>query len=373
MKQVMVLGAGRIGRCIAVILSKKPGLQVTLTDQNGAALKGLEPAIQTLVLNVKDENALTTALEGFHAVVSACQYPENPGIARAALRAGASYFDLTEDVATTQTVRELAKSAKPGQVFVPQCGLAPGFVGILASAMSARFDTLDTLKLRVGALPELPSNSMLYNLTWSTEGLINEYVNPCDAIKKGKLCQVQALEGLETFALDGSTFEAFNTSGGLGTLCETLEGKVRDLTYKTVRYPGHRVLMDFLINGLRLGEEGTRRELLKKIFEEAVPVTDQDVVLILVAATGHINGQLVQLSEHHQVRHGCAFDPNWSAIQITTAASMCVVVDLVLSGELKGQGFVAQEDISYEKFMASDLAKPYVDSAHLWRRENGLS
>ena len=120
--------------------------------------------------------------------------------------------------------------------------------------------------MRVGALPQFPTNELKYNLTWSTDGLINEYCNPCEAIHDGKSIDVLPLEGLEHFSLDGVDYEAFNTSGGLGTLCETLEGQVRELNYKTVRYPGHRDLMAFLMNELRLSE---RRELLKDILENA--------------------------------------------------------------------------------------------------------
>jgi saccharopine dehydrogenase-like NADP-dependent oxidoreductase len=286
---------------------------------------------------------------------------------------GASYFDLTEDVATTETIRELSRKAAKGQVFVPQCGLAPGYVGILGANIAARFDELDTLKLRVGALPEMPSNRMLYNLTWSTEGLVNEYCNPCDAIKNGQRTKILALEGLETFSLAGATYEAFNTSGGLGTLCESLDGRVRDLTYKTVRYPGHCYLMDFLIHGLRLGDEGKRRELLAQIFEDAVPVTEQDVVIILVSGIGHIDGKLIQITEHHRIRHGCTPGRKWSAIQIATSYSACATLDLFLSDQLveDPQGFVGQEEISYEKFMKTPWAAPYRETAHLYTPKEG--
>lgn len=371
MKRVVVLGAGRIGRCIGEILASRGDIEVTLGDQNAAAFTGVSESVVRAKLDVRDEAALASVLSGKDAVISACPFSDSLRIARAALHAGVSYFDLTEDVAATEGIRELARTAQAGQVLVPQCGLAPGYVGILGAHIAAQFDELDTLKLRVGALPEMPNNAMLYNLTWSTEGLINEYCNQCDAIKHGKLTKVQPLEGLETFALEGARYEAFNTSGGLGTLCESLEGRVRDLTYKTIRYPGHCYLMDFLVNGLRLGEEGTRRELLMKIIDDAVPVTNQDVVLIVVTASGYQAGKLVQITEHHRIKAGCAFASDLSAIQIATSASACVVLDLYLRGELTGEraktGFVAQEDISYESFMERPWARPYRESAILWK------
>ncbi len=124
----------------------------------------------------------------------------------------------------------------------------------------------DSVRLRVGALPQYPSNALNYNLTWSTDGVINEYCEPCEAIVNGVLRDVPPLEEREEFSLDGVTYEAFNTSGGLGTLCETLEGKVRNLNYRTIRYPGHAAIMQALLNDLRLRD---RRDVLKDILEHA--------------------------------------------------------------------------------------------------------
>jgi len=363
MHHVTILGAGRIGRCIAELLHQREDLSITLADRSQDALSHVSEGINTLLLDVSDIASLQAALQGQHAVVSACQFFDNPNISQAALLTGASYFDLTEDVATTNFVRQLAKSAQKDQVFVPQCGLAPGFIGILGAQLSKQFDRLESLKLRVGALPQMPNNAMLYNLTWSTEGLINEYCQLCDAIKAGKVTQVLPLEGLENFILEGTRYEAFNTSGGLGTLCETLEGKVDELTYKTIRYPGHRDLMDFLIRDLKLGEQGPRRELLMRIIDEAVPVTDQDVVVLLASATGTRNGKLLQRSECRRILAGSAWNSGWSGIQIATASSACAVLDLHFSGRLlpEGQdrGFVSQEQIALEQFMSSPWAAPY--------------
>lgn len=366
MHHVTVLGAGRIGRCIAELLSQRSAWQVTLGDRDQDALSTLPPHIHGVQVDVADDQSLREVLSGQDAVLSACPFFDNPRIAEAALARGASYFDLTEDVRTTGIVRDIATRARRGQVFVPQCGLAPGYVGILGADVAAHFDVLETLKLRVGALPQMPNNAMLYNLTWSTEGLINEYCNPCDAIKEGKPTKVLPLEGLENFILDGARYEAFNTSGGLGTLCETLAGKVQDLTYKTIRYPGHRDLMDFLIRDLKLGEEGRRRELLMRLIEEAVPVTHQDVVVILVSATGRRHGKLIQHSEHRHILAGSWWRPEWSGIQITTASSACAVLDLHFAGQLlqsqKDRGFVAQEEIPLRSFMSSPWAAPFAPS-----------
>src|ERR1039458_7498802 len=135
---------------------------------------------------------------------------------------GTHHLDLTEDVARARRVRELAVDAS--KAFIPQCGLAPGFVSIVAFDMAQRVEGLDSVKLRVGALPQYLSNALSYSLTWNTDGVINEYCEPCDAIVNGVRRETQPLEEREQFSLDGVIYEAFNTSGGLGTLCDTLIG-----------------------------------------------------------------------------------------------------------------------------------------------------
>src|SRR5581483_848575 len=274
----------------------------------------------------------------------------------AALHHGLSYFDLTEDVQTTKEIRALAERAVEGQIFMPQCGLAPGFVSICGHALAEQFEKLDEVRLRVGALPVFPTNEMKYNLTWSTDGLINEYGNPCEPIYDGKLINVLPLEGLEHFSLDGIDYEAFNTSGGVGTLAETYQGRCRRLNYKTIRYRGHRDLIAFLMNELRLND---RREILKDILENAVPMTPQDVVLIFCTVTGMREGRLAQITDARKVYSGEFRGMRCSAIQITTAASLCAVVDLHRQGRLPRGGFVRQEQGSLHDFLNHRFGQCY--------------
>lgn len=361
--RMLILGAGRIGRCIARALAACGRYEVTLADKFPAALAGLQEVsgLKTARVDVEDGRALQRLMKHSQAVLSACSFHQNRRIAGCALKAGVSYFDLTEDVETTRHIRQLSIEAGKGQIFMPQCGLAPGFISILGHSVARRFDELHTLRLRVGALPEFPSNQLMYNLTWSTEGLINEYCNPCEAIRDGKSIEVLPLEGLEIFSLDGLEYEAFNTSGGLGTLCESLKKQhrqVRELNYKTIRYPGHCRLMHFLINELRLGEVGERRAMLQQIFETSVAGTRQDIVLILVAGSGIIDGKLMNETEVRKVYHGPApgMEDRWSAIQKTTALSAATIIDLYFNGMLPPGGFVRQEDVPLETFMSSGFA-----------------
>jgi saccharopine dehydrogenase-like NADP-dependent oxidoreductase len=358
MQRVLLVGAGKIGATIASFLSRTRDYDLLVADADESSLRRVAGSadVETVRLNADDPAALHKAASGRDAVVSATSFALNPAIAAVALGSGASYFDLTEDRQTTAAVRHVARAARPGQIFMPQCGLAPGFVSIAANHLTRDFDRLDEVRMRVGALPQFPTNEMKYNLTWSTDGLINEYGNPCEAVHEGRQIETLPLEGLEHFSLDGIDYEAFNTSGGVGTLCETLRGKVRTLNYKTIRYRGHRDLMAFLLNELRLNDD---RSVLKSILEKAVPVTVQDVVLIFCTVSGWKNGHLIQVTDARKIYHGECFGGQYSAIQITTAGSLCAVLDLHTQGRLPTTGFVRQEQVPLDAFLANRFGKCY--------------
>ena len=358
MHQITIIGAGKIGSTIAQLLHRAGDYAVTVIDRSEVQLMRLEgcEGVATLALDITDPVALTTALCGQFAVLSAAPYHLTTRIAEAAKAAGAHYLDLTEDVASTRAVKALAIGAKT--VFAPQCGLAPGFITIVANDLAQGFDTLHDVRLRVGALPKYPSNALNYNLTWSTDGVINEYCEPCEAIVDGQLRETTALEECESFALDGITYEAFNTSGGLGTLCETLQGKVRNLNYRTIRYPGHAAIMKALLNDLGLRH---RREVLKDIFETALPTTLQDVVLVFVTVSGVKAGRLMQETYAHKIYARDVGKVMRSAIQITTAAGICAILDLLAEGRVAQQGFIRQEDIGLDRFLDNRFGAVYAD------------
>jgi saccharopine dehydrogenase-like NADP-dependent oxidoreductase len=376
--RVLILGAGKIGSAIARYLHRCGDYAVTLGDVDPVALSRVKDAlgggggsgsISTVSLDVSDPASLVKAMAPIGSggsVISACSFAVNPGIAKACMAAGCSYFDLTEDVATTRAVKAVSAEARDGQIFMPQCGLAPGFIQIAAHELTKEFEKLDEVRMRVGALPIYPSNALKYNLTWSTDGLINEYCNPCEAIYEGRRTDLLPLEGYEMFSLDGVAYEAFNTSGGLGTLCDTLEGKCRTLDYKTVRYAGHRDLVHFLVSSLRLCD---RRAILKDILENAIPITLQDVVLTFTTVTGWKEGRLTQVTDARKIYNGSPdgkgtllappMSEHWSAIQITTAAGICTAVDLHREGKLPSRGFVRQEQISLPVFLGNRFGRVY--------------
>jgi saccharopine dehydrogenase-like NADP-dependent oxidoreductase len=354
MTRVLILGGGNIGLAISALLSETGDFAVTVGDRDERALSTIPDDVGKRVVDVQDAASLAGALAHADVVINALPYTLNLQIARASRERGVHYFDLTEDVATAREVRRLAEGADT--VFVPQCGLAPGFISIAAYDLAKRFEKPHRVRLKVGALPLFPANALKYNLTWSTAGLINEYCNPCQVIHEGQLREVLPLEGLEEFSLDGVMYEAFNTSGGLGTLCETLMDKVDHLTYKTIRYPGHCELVRFLCNDLRLCE---RRDLFRDVIENAVPITSQDVVLIFVTVSGLRSGRMVQETYTRKVYHGEVHGRALSAIQITTAAAACAVMDMHRTGQIAERGFVRQEQIPLADFLKNRFGTYY--------------
>ncbi|WP_233833657.1 saccharopine dehydrogenase family protein [Paraburkholderia sp. ZP32-5] len=356
MKQIAVVGAGKIGATIASMLAGTKDYHVTLIDQSETALSTLERSdtLDKKALDISAPGVLEGELKGKFAVLSAAPFHLTTRIAQAARAENVHYLDLTEDVASTHAVKQLAKGAHTA--FIPQCGLAPGFISIVAYDMAKRFDTLESVRMRVGALPQYPSNSLNYNLTWSTDGVINEYIEPCEAIMNGQLVKVPSLEEREEFSLDGVLYEAFNTSGGLGTLCETLDGKVRTLNYRTIRYPGHAQIMKTLLNDLGLRD---RRDVFKNLLEAVVPTTIQDVVVIFVTVVGRRSGRLLQDTYANKIYSKSIGGEVRSAIQITTASGICAVLDMLADGKLSGTGFIRQEDISLDTFLANRFGSAY--------------
>ncbi len=356
--RIALLGAGHIGQTIAQLLTGSGDYAVTVVDRSATALAKLNGrAATTLQRDTEDPQALLAVIRGHDAVINALPYHLATLAATQARAAGCHYFDLTEDIAATRAIKEMAQGADTA--FMPQCGLAPGFIGIVAYHLARGFEALHDVKMRVGALPAFPTNALKYNLTWSVDGLINEYCHPCEAIRGGERIEVLPLEGLEHFSLDGTEYEAFNTSGGLGTLCETLDGKVRTLDYKSVRYPGHGAAMKLLLQDLGLAQD---QATLKDIMRKSIPGTMQDVVLVFVTVSGLRNGVLMQEVFARKIFADRTAGAPLSAIQITTAAGICAAVDLFREGRLPQKGFIRQEEIALPDFLANRFGSAYQQS-----------
>lgn len=362
MKELVILGAGKIGRMVCHFMSEAKAdsgnsYSVRIGDASQDAIDHIKkgyPGVTGQVVDFSDAKSVTAILKGAWAVVSCAPFHCNPIIAQAAKDHGVHYFDLTEDVEVTNQVKELAVGSKT--LFAPQCGLAPGFITITANHLMQSMSEVSDLRLRVGALPRYPSNRLKYNLTWSTAGLINEYCQPCESVENGELTTVPPMEQLEHMTIDGVEYEAFNTSGGLGTLAITLKDKVKNVNYKTMRYPGHCDLMKFLLHDLQMQND---QEGLGRIFEKSLPATFQDQIVIFVCATGQYRGRLAERTYAKTIYHQEIDGKNWSGIQITTAAGVTAIVDMLAAGELPDSGLLKMEDVDYDKFLANRFGRYY--------------
>ena len=171
--RVVLLGAGHIGQSIARLLHATGDYEVMVADRSAAALQHTATlGVATRVADVDTPAGLAGVLASRDIVINALPYHLATTVATAARAANCNYFDLTEDVAATRAIKALAAGAT--SAFMPQCGLAPGFIGIVAHHLALQFEEIHDVKMRVGALPAFPTNSLKYNLTWSVDGLINE-------------------------------------------------------------------------------------------------------------------------------------------------------------------------------------------------------
>ena len=249
---------------------------------------------------------------------------------------------------TTQSIIELGKTSRA--LMAPQCGLAPGFVGIVGAAQVAAFEVCRSLRLRVGALPQNPTGLMGYAFNWSPEGVVNEYLNDCEVIEGGVRKMVSSMEWLETLYVEGVMLEAFTTSGGLGTICETYHGKVANVDYKTMRYPGHMRLMNFFFHELLMRD---RRELAGEILTNAKPPVDDDVVYVHVSSEGMLDRRLQRREFVRAYRPIELVGSAQTAIAWTTSASVVAIIELVRDGVLAQRGFLKQEEVPLDRFLAT--------------------
>ncbi|MBI2814051.1 MAG: saccharopine dehydrogenase NADP-binding domain-containing protein [Opitutae bacterium] len=347
--KIGIVGAGKIGGTIATLLeSSKFCKSVALADvRANIDLTGLKKS-KFVQVDVADAAQLAGFVRGADAIVNALPFFLNKSIARACAKAGVSYFDLSEDVSTTKFVRQL--SAKSKATFMPQCGLAPGAINIVGGSLALSLENVRQCEMRVGALPLNASNQMKYYLSWSTAGLINEYCKVGEALHAGHLIASLPLDGVERITIDGTEYEAFNTSGGVATMCETFAGKVQELNYKTMRYPGHRDLMKFLLQDLNLAP---RQDLVTQIFDQEVPLTESDVVVFYVSVVGTEKGGGLRQRSFIKKMHGDTIQGRkLNAIQLTTAAGIVGVIELFARGKL-GSGFVKQESVSLGDFLGT--------------------
>lgn len=352
-KKVAVLGLGKVGELVA-LLAKEAGFTVIGVD----SCEREKMPFKVESGDVSDAKFIEQIFAQVDAVISCLPYSLNKGIVKIAQEKNVHYFDLTEDVPTTAYAKKL--SAKSNCIIAPQCGLAPGFIAIVGASLAREFEKIRCIELRVGALPQNPKGALGYAINWSAEGVVNEYLNDCEVISDGEIKNVPAMQNLETIMIDGRKFEAFTTSGGLGTMCETYKGKTEELNYKTLRYPGHMKMMKVFFHELRMRED---RKKAGEILVHAKPPVNDDVVYVHSAVEGWKNNKGKELFCRDEFVR--AYYPKkiagrqWRAISWTTACSIVAIVEMVSKGKLPNKGFLKQEEILLSDFLKTKTGSYY--------------
>lgn len=372
---VLIAGAGGIGRAVGLLLreigEEPPHLFVGDIQperardaarwiQGRSAIPG---DVEPFHLSAEgDGEDMRRALDAADLLLDCLPGREAPRMARLARNHGLHYANLTEYVAETDRVREIARGAETG--FVLQTGLAPGFVDVLGHGLLRRFlshygvERAERLALRTGALTEHAAPPHFYGFTWSPIGVATEYLMPCRALRDGRVVDLPALTEIEPLMLDGVDYEEGLTSGGVADLPRALAERVRDLDYKTLRYPGHYGWVRGLLE--EIGEAPDLPMALERRMRDAIPLVDNDVVVVYASVQGRDReGQLRSAEAFRRVRPLEIGGRRLRGIQATTAAGLAETARLLLGGHLHA-GPVLQSQIDPEAF----LSGPYVDRVY---------
>jgi lysine 6-dehydrogenase len=367
--KLLVIGAGMMGSAAAYDMARAPEVeQVTLADSDGK--RAVEAArrmnqlsrtrkIRAVKVDAKSPNSSVRLMRGHDAALSCVPYFFNLNLAKAAIEAGCHFADLGGNNTVVRQEFALEKKAvKKGVAIAPDCGLSPGMASILAGELMRRVGgKADALQIYVGGLPEEPKRPFSYQLVFSAEGLINEYVEPCRILRNGKIEQIEPLTEPEVFVMTGfPPLDAFHTSGGTSTLVDTFQGKVGECFEKTLRYQGHyaiiRALFDlglFSSKPLKFGKDVVvPRRLMTRIFEEKFAGHEPDLVLLRVEA--HVQDRLACFTvvDHYDKA------TKMTAMMRTTAWPASVVVQMLASGVIVTRGGVRHEiDVPFEPFSAA--------------------
>jgi lysine 6-dehydrogenase len=372
---VLVLGAGRMGLGAAFDLAhNSEGVErVTIADVDEGRARAVaetvrDGRVQPAQVDVEDRARVVELMREHDAALSCVTYFHNLALAQAAVEARTHFCDLGGNNAVVDAELALDEEARAAGVnIVPDCGLAPGMVSVLAAHGAARFAQLDELHIRVGGLPQQPRPPLDYQIVFSVEGLINEYVERARVIRQGELVEVESLTELESldFPAPYGRMEAFQTSGGTSTLPETFLGKVRELDYKTIRYPGHcerfKLLTDLGLASSEAIEVGgmpvSPRKLLGELLNRHLPADEPDLVFIRLEFVG----QLAVGGRAGRLRYDIIdrFDPRTglSAMQRTTAFPASLVAQLMARGLTTQKGAVPQERCIPPELFVAELAR----------------
>ncbi|MET0649001.1 MAG: saccharopine dehydrogenase C-terminal domain-containing protein [Pyrinomonadaceae bacterium] len=372
--KILVLGAGRMGLGAAYDLAhNSPGVElVTVADVDEGRARAVaetvrDERVRAAQVDVEDRARVVELMRSHDAALSCVTYFHNLQLARAAVEARTHFCDLGGNNAVVDAELALDEEARAAGVnVVPNCGLAPGMVSVLAAHGAVRFERLDEIHIRVGGLPQNPRPPLDYQIVFSVEGLINEYVERARVIREGRLAEVESMTELESldFPAPFGRMEAFQTSGGTSTLPETFLGKVRELDYKTIRYPGHcerfKLLIDLGLASSEAVEAGgvsvAPRKLLGELLYRHLPADGPDLVFIRLEFVGRLAA-----GGESRLRYDIIdrFDPRTglSAMQRTTAFPASIVAQMMARGETTRRGAVPQEHCIPSDAFVAELAR----------------
>ncbi|UCD17431.1 MAG: saccharopine dehydrogenase NADP-binding domain-containing protein [Candidatus Zixiibacteriota bacterium] len=369
--KIAVIGSGLMGRAAVYDLSRADGMEkVGLFDFDRdlageiARKYGNEITIAGKI-DAGNEDEVATALAEYDACISAVTYKYNSGLTRAAIQSRTHFFDLGGNNDVVRAQLEMNDEAKAADVLViPDCGLAPGMVSVLAAAGVREFDKVNTLKIRVGGLPQNPRPPLNYQMVFSSEGLINEYWEPVIILDGGKKKTVNPMSGLEQLEFDGiGELEAFYTSGGTSTLPDTYGGVIDFLDYKTIRYPGHCQLFKPMLE-IGLGSRSRikvddvsiePRAVFKKVLEKNLTLNDPDMVLVRLIFEGTKNNAsktlIYEIVDRQDARSGL------TAMMRTTAFPAAIIAWMACTGKITRRGVIPQELAVDPVFFIAQLKK----------------
>lgn len=365
--RILLLGAGMMGRAIAYDLSKRKELkEIILADRDPKRAKKItdwlrDRRVVPRRLDVSARRAVREAMEGCDVAISAVPYFFNLSLAEAAVESGVHFCDLGGNTRIVAAELALSEKAKKANVtLIPDCGLAPGLVNILAAAAIEGIKEVDSVEIRVGGLPQRPHPPLDYQIVFSTHGLLNEYLEEATVIHDGRITAVPSLTSWEeiTFPPPYEDLEAFYTSGGSSTLPQTLLGRVKELDYKTIRYQGHlekvkaMVELGFFDEEPRLidGTKVVPRELTVHLLTEHLAFDEPDVVLLRVTARGRQEGRTqevrYQMIDHYDEKTGL------SAMMRTTGFPIAQIAFMLATGRIAARGALPQEScVPTEEFL----------------------
>jgi len=350
-----IIGAGKIGSAINnLMIGGDLGYEVSIADQFE---HNTNFSNYHCVKIGRCNESLQAFVSGKDVIVNALPFHLNIDVWRACLAENVPYFDLSEDDALDVYLSEQSELLSlSGKIpfTMPHCGLAPGVSTVIAVSLVKNYDSINDVKIRVGALSQHSSNKLKYHTSWSGDGLVNEYKGMCQTVSDGKYQEVKALNGYELLTIDGNYYEAFNTAGGIGTYAKTLAGQDTNsinANYKTIRRIGHHDYVDFLFNDLKLCDT-----TLVDIFNNHVSDTRDDCVIIYVVVNGSDGDNNKKESTYARVFYpDFIHGRRYTAIELTTAAGLIGAVELFLGKRLAQDGYFRQEDMSFKKYLSTKL------------------